>query len=203
MAKAEWIEVRIRALRGGEASPTEVYKVVKVLAAGMGQSKPVLASLFRKVDGSMSSIEEKAKTLQEPFTRVYDAPSTIDLAALEEIQQRLVREDLAVVPTDEEIADAIHKAKSNRSPGDSKIPPEFWKDLISREDTFALVRATVHHIWLQRMCPEECLVVRLKILPKKGDLHDLNNWRGIMLLESLAKVVSIILDIRLQSVVCN
>jgi hypothetical protein len=202
-AKAEWIEERIRALRGGEASPTEVYKVVKELAAGMGQSKPVLASLFRKVDGSMSSIEENAKTVQEHFTRVYDAPSTIDLADLEEIQQRPVREDLATVPTDEEIVAAIRKAKSNRSPGDSKIPPEFWKALVSREDTFALVHEIVHDIWLQRRCPEEFLVGRLKILPKKGDLHDLNNWRGIMLLESLAKVVSIILDIRLQSVVAT
>jgi hypothetical protein len=31
-------------------------------------------------------------------------------------------------------------------------------------------------------------------------LHDLNNWRGIMFLESVAKVVSIIRDVRLQSV---
>ncbi len=76
-------EERIRALRGGEATPTAVYKVVKELAAGVGQSKPVLASLFRKVDGSMASIEENAKTVQEHFTRVYDAPLTIDLAALD------------------------------------------------------------------------------------------------------------------------
>ncbi len=89
------------------------YKVVKEGAAGLGDSKPVLASLFRKVDGSMSSIEKNAKTVQEHFTRVYDAPSTIDLPALEEIQQRPVREDLAAVPPDEEIIAAIRKANSN------------------------------------------------------------------------------------------
>ena len=88
----------------------------------------------------MSSIEENPTTVQEHFSRVYDAASTIDLSALEEIEQRPVREDLAAVPTDEEIIAAIRKAKSNRSPGDSKIPPEFWKALVSREDTFALVR---------------------------------------------------------------
>ncbi len=32
--------------------------------------------------------------------------------------------------------------------------------------------------------------MRLKILPKKGDLRDLNNWRGIMLLDAASKVVA-------------
>jgi hypothetical protein len=40
--------------------------------------------------------------------------------------------------------------------------------------------------------------MRLKILPKKGDLRDLNNWRGIMLLDAASKVVSMIINSRLQ-----
>ncbi len=75
----------------------------------MDQFKPVLASLSRKVDGSRSSIKENAKTVQDHFKTVYDAPSTTDLAALEEIQQRRVRKDLAMVPTDEEIVAATRK----------------------------------------------------------------------------------------------
>ena len=31
---------------------------------------------------------------------------------------------------------------------------------------------------------QEFARMRLKMLPKKGDLRDLNNWRGIMLLEA-------------------
>ena len=167
----------------------------------MGRSKPVLASLFRKPDGSMSSPEENPKTVQEHFTRVYDSVSSLDPTVLEEIRQRPVREELGALPTDDEIRAAIRKAKSNKSPGDSKIPPEFWKALTCNEESFALIRDVIHEMWTTCKCPLEFLVGRLKILPKKGDLHDLNNWRGIMLLESLAKVVSIILDIRLQSVV--
>jgi hypothetical protein len=108
--------------------------------------KPVLASLCRKVDGSMSPTEENPKTVQEHFTRVCDAASAIELIALEEIQKRPVREELAVVPTDEEIIAAFRKPKSCRSPGYSKIPTEFRKDLVSREDTFPLVREIVHMI---------------------------------------------------------
>ena len=40
--------------------------------------------------------------------------------------------------------------------------------------------------------------MRLKILPKKGDLRDLNNWRGIMLLDAASKIVSMIINSRLQ-----
>jgi hypothetical protein len=36
---------------------------------------------------------------------------------------------------------------------------------------------------------EEFARMRLKILPKKGDLRDLNNWRGIMLLDAASKIV--------------
>ena len=40
--------------------------------------------------------------------------------------------------------------------------------------------------------------MRLKILPKKGDLRDLNNWRGIMLLDAASKIISMIVNNRLQ-----
>jgi hypothetical protein len=45
---------------------------------------------------------------------------------------------------------------------------------------------------------KEFVRMRLKILPKKGDLRDLNNWRGIMLLDAASKVVSMIINSRLQ-----
>ena len=38
----------------------------------------------------------------------------------------------------------------------------------------------------------------LRILPKKGDLHQPNNWRGINLLDSGSKIMSLIITARLQ-----
>ena len=40
---------------------------------------------------------------------------------------------------------------------------------------------------------------KLKILPKKGDLSNTKNWRGINLLDVTSKVISIIITSRLQS----
>ena len=39
---------------------------------------------------------------------------------------------------------------------------------------------------------------KLKILPKKGDLSDPNNWRPIMLLDVLQKIMSSLIAQRLQ-----
>ena len=36
------------------------------------------------------------------------------------------------------------------------------------------------------------------MLPKKGDLRDLNNWRGIMLLDAASKIISMVINDRLQ-----
>ena len=47
---------------------------------------------------------------------------------------------------------------------------------------------------------KEWVTMRLKMLPKKGDLHDLNNWRGIMLLDAASKLVSMIIANRLDRV---
>jgi hypothetical protein len=47
---------------------------------------------------------------------------------------------------------------------------------------------------------EEWLVARLKLLPKKGDLTQCKNWRGICLLDVASKVLSSILVQRMQSV---
>ena len=45
---------------------------------------------------------------------------------------------------------------------------------------------------------KEFASMRLKMLPKKGDLRDLNNWRGIMLLDAVSKIISMVINGRLQ-----
>ena len=45
---------------------------------------------------------------------------------------------------------------------------------------------------------EDCQIGHLKILPKKGDISNPNNWRGIKLLDIISKLMSIVLNSRLQ-----
>ena len=45
---------------------------------------------------------------------------------------------------------------------------------------------------------DEFARMRLKLLPKKGDLRNLNNWRGTMLLDAASKIISMVINSRLQ-----
>ena len=50
---------------------------------------------------------------------------------------------------------------------------------------------------------EEWAHSKLVMLPKKGDLMDLNNWRGINLLDVGSKTISIILNGRAQELLMH
>ena len=54
--------------------------------------------------------------------------------------------------------------------------------------------------WESETVPVEWIKAKLCLLPKKGDLSDPNNWRGIMLLDCFAKWVGSILGNRLKAV---
>jgi len=51
----------------------------------------------------------------------------------------------------------------------------------------------VIHFWLTETPPEEWEMGLLSILPKKGDMHNPGNYRGIMMLEVAYKIVENIL----------
>ena len=54
-------------------------------------------------------------------------------------------------------------------------------------------------IILKSSLVSECQTGNLKILPRKGDLSNTNDWRGINLLDVTSKVISIVITCRFQS----
>ena len=46
----------------------------------------------------------------------------------------------------------------------------------------------------------EWLIACIKVLPKKGDLKNPNNWRGIILPDIISKIISIFINIKLKIV---
>jgi hypothetical protein len=87
----------------------------------------------------------------------------------------------------DELRKALKSAKKDKATGDSKIPVEFWQVLSDDKCTESLFHEIVVKVWESGECDEVWLSNRLKLLPKKGDLKLLDNWRGIMLIESPVK----------------
>ena len=133
---------------------------------------------------------------------------------MEELRrQRPVREELSDPPLDEEIIQATRKAKRGKSPGLNSIPAEFWQALVGSDEelqtdegqaAFSIWREVILQFWRTAECPPDWLTARLKALFKrKGDRSDLNNWRGIALLDAASKVMGSILAARLTGLLAE
>ena len=75
-----------------------------------------------------------------------------------------------------------------------------WKCLEKSPDTFPIIKKFVRSFWTKEELPSEWELGVLKILLKKGDLSDVGNHRGILLLEVAYKIVAIIILSRIQPI---
>jgi len=98
-------------------------------------------------------------------------------------------------PSAAEVELAIDKLKSHKSPGIDKIPAKLIK---ARGRTICLeIYKLITSIWKKEKLPEEWKESIILPIHKKGDKTDCNNYRGISLLPTTYKILSIILLSRL------
>ena len=93
------------------------------------------------------------------------------------------RRDLQMVvdaPTKEEIAKALKLLKSHKAAGPDLIPPEALKTDIPT--TVDILYGLFGKIWREEKIPNDWKDGHLIKLPKKGDLSNCGNYRGITLL---------------------
>jgi hypothetical protein len=102
-------------------------------------------------------------------------------------------------PTREEIRDAIQHLKRGKAAGPDNIPAEALKaDL---KTTVNMLYPLFGRIWEEEEVPEEWKESHLIKLPKKGDLSNCANYRGISLLSVPGKVLNRILLERIKHAV--
>lgn len=92
----------------------------------------------------------------------------------------------SAAPTVREIEEAIASMKSNKSPGIDQITSEMLK--ANPKISAQLLHPIFKKIWEDEVFPDDWLQGILVKVPKKGDLSDCDNWRGIMLLCCPVKV---------------
>ena len=79
----------------------------------------------------------------------------------------------------EEVKRAIKALKDGKTPGIDQINAEMWK--ADEQITATLLIDILHDIWESEEAPLSWKTSLIVKLPKKGDLTNCNNWRGIML----------------------
>ncbi len=114
----------------------------------------------------------------------------------EELQVKQNQEELDINVgeiTKGEVLRSIKSLKNGKPGGVDNIPPEAFKagDSVSAEALLKLLK----QIWNEEEIPTDWKKGIIAKLPKKGDLGQCGNWRGITLLTIVNKILAkIILD---------
>ncbi|KAG6924119.1 hypothetical protein G0U57_018279, partial [Chelydra serpentina] len=100
-----------------------------------------------------------------------------------------------------ELSEALHRMPTNKSPGMDGLTMEFYRVFW---DVFGPDLVTVWAESLQSgVLPLSCRRAMLALLPKKGDLCDLQNWCPVLLLSTDYKVIEKAISLQLGSVLVD
>ena len=201
-AKNIWIQEKCSKMN--EASTLQrgtgqCWKALREIKNGLTKTKPATEKMMMKSDGTLcTTTEENAEVFRVHFKQLFDRMPefTSDFSSF---PQSPVALEFDVVPDDEEIKAACRKLK-DKAPGDSGLLPQLWKALLSEDATFQILKSLILDFWRSELPPKQWQKGLLKVLPKKGDLRQPGNYRGIMLLEAAYKIITILLLNRLQPI---
>ena len=166
----------------------QLYDITRKLA---GKYKNTDRPIKDKNGNVLTSDEDQLNRWREHFEELLNRPplqNPPDIAPAEEVLQINCER-----PSKAEIEKAIHHMKRGKASGPDKIHAEAIKADI--ETSTEILHDLFGKIWEQEEIPTEWKEGYLVKLPKKGDMQECKNYRGVMLLSVPGKVLNrIILD---------
>jgi len=180
------------------------------VAAGKGNLKELydntrkLSGKFRKSDRpikdshgkTLTTIEDQLNRWANHFKELLNRPSPVNPPTIPPREQLPINID---VPSKEEIRQAIKLVKNGKAAGKDNIPGEALKaDL---ETSTEILYHLFQKVWKTEQIPQDWKDGFIVKIPKKGDLSDCKNYRGITLLSIPGKVFNRIILERLRAAI--
>ena len=178
----------------GQGNLKDLYLVIKKLSGKFQQTdKPV-----KDKDGDQpTTTEEQLKWWAEQFRELLNRPSPETPPDIPPAETELPIS--CDKPTKAEIKKAIMTLRSGKAAGPGEIPAEAIK--ADMETVTNMLHSLFSKIWEKEEVPAQWKGGIVIKLPKKGDLRDCNNYRGIMLLSVPDKVLNRVLLERMKEAV--
>lgn len=170
----------------------DLYQITKKLC---GQGRKTNMPVKDKQGKLITSEKEQDDRWKEHFEEVLNRPEPSSQAHIQEAHIDL---DIATEkPSKAEIFKAITSLKNNKASGNDQLPAEiFQADPNLAAD---ILHPLFTKIWNKNTIPTTWSEGNIIKLPKKGDLTNCNNWRGITLLSIPSKNFSKILIDRIKT----
>ena len=172
----------------------DVFQITKKLC---GKKSNINIPVRNKQGTLLTSEKEQEERWTEHFKEVLNRPDPVVTPDIAEAEVDL---DINLeTPNKEEILKVIKCLKNNKAPGKDQLSAELFKTDPSLAADILL--PLFQKIWQSNTIPRTWTEGNIIKLPKKGDLSNCNNWRGITLLSIPSKAFSRILIDRIKTAV--
>ncbi|CAM2118937.1 unnamed protein product [Caretta caretta] len=200
-ARGAFVRSRIRLLREMDRGSRFFYTLEKTRGA-----KKHVTCLLAEDGTSLMDLVEMCGRACDFYTSLF-SPDPTDPGACRVLWEELptvsvgIRDQLELPLTLAEFSEALRRMPTNKSPGMDGLTVEFYHAFW---DILGPDLATVWAESLQGgLLPLSCRRAVLALLPKKGDLCNLRNWRPVSLLSMDYKIVAKAILLRLRSVMAD
>jgi len=178
----------------GRGDSKTLYRVVKELSGKATQKLPI-----NDADGKpLKTQEEQAKRWKEHFQTILNCNEPDDIQDLNTGYTKTLNIEVGDITT-EEVIRAIKKLKNGKSAGVDGIQAELLKN--GGDELVKKMTTLCNQVWKSEQVPRDWKDGIIIPLPKKGDLKDCNNWRGITLLSVPGKVMAGIILERIKTAI--
>ena len=187
--------------RGDRKSEKSMWRLAQRLQNGLDKWRTWSDSNVRDDKGEMAKTpEDNATTFQNFFNKLFsnDEDGVEGKEAYKEMNYKTVDVDEWGKPKMWELTKAIQNMK-HTAPGLSGITADVWQSLYMDETMKKCMLRIMRKCWSEERVPSDWTTFHMCVLPKKGDLSNVSNYRGISMAETMSKLYSSLLKRRLES----
>ena len=128
VAKDKWFQRKASEAERGRHGGKLLWKCIRDIQRGRRGLVPTRSATIRDEDGaSCCTTEAQNERWIRHFSNILNVQSEFSLEELERVEQRPLRPELAELPTEEELMEAIEKLKNGKAGGESGVLPELVK----------------------------------------------------------------------------
>ena len=198
-AKDSWLCSKADVAQQQRFGGKEVWRSIRDMQRACRGLIPQRTGIIKDEEGQpCTSVDAKQQRRRQHFTSILNVESQFKHEEPDRVRQQPMRPQLTEIPSMEELVGAVGKLKNGKAGGSSGIWPEMLKVACQSPGFMDQLLDLVHTTWKKQSVPEDWTDVVLIPIPKKGDLFNCDNWRGISLFDVVGKVIARILQDRLQ-----
>ena len=197
--KNQWFSNKAAEIERSMRRAPSAWESIRQLQQAGGGLRPYIPRTVRGEDSEVCKTPSECHDRwRRHFKKVLNVLSVFDMSVVEAARQRPLHSDLSVPPTAEELESALEALMNGKCGGKNGLAPELVKRVGAVYQEYVL--ELFEEVWVSGVVPKAWVDAVIVAIPKKGDLMECNNWRGISLLDIVGKVFARILHQRLQKV---